>query len=107
VFLTLVSVLFMYIEVTVDGAMLAGRDFGFMLTQGVLTTLLQIFLLKAWCSSLSNIYTTFTLRLGSYALVSLVRVFLGFGPLGRVIRGGTVNGDRIHGNSAKAVNGQS
>jgi hypothetical protein len=32
-----------------------------------------------------------------------MRVFLGFGPLGRVIRVGTVNGDRIHGNSAKAV----
>lgn len=72
--------------------MLASRDFGFMLSQGVLSMLFQICLLKKWSSNISDIYTTFTLRLGSYALVSLMRVFLGFGPLGSVIRGGKFNG---------------
>mmetsp|Transcript_44021 Transcript_44021/g.106144 ORF Transcript_44021/g.106144 Transcript_44021/m.106144 type:complete len:521 (-) Transcript_44021:110-1672(-) len=92
VFLTVLTAIF---AVTVDGAMLASRDFGFMLTQGTLTMLLQLFLLKNWCSSISQVYATFTLRLGSYAAVSLLRVFSGFGPLGRVIRGKKKQGGAI------------
>jgi len=83
VFLTVFTSIF---AVTVDGAMLASRDFGFMLCQGVATMILQLFLLKNWCSSISQVYATFTLRLGSYAVISLLRVFSGFGPLGRVVR---------------------
>ena len=79
--------------------MLASKDFGFMLSQGLITMLLQMFLLKTWCTSLSDIFATFTLRLGSYAVVSLARAALGFGALGRTLRneksifeGGTING---------------
>lgn len=73
--------------VTVDGAMLASRDFGFMLFQGVSTMLMQLFLLSSsWCSSISNIFATFALRLGSYAVFSLVRATLGIGRLGIALR---------------------
>ncbi|CAJ1966463.1 unnamed protein product [Cylindrotheca closterium] len=84
VFLTVLTAIF---AVTIDGAMLASRDFSFMLIQGVMTMILQLFLLKNWCSSIPQVYATFTIRLGSYAASSLLRVFSGFGPLGRVIRG--------------------
>mmetsp|Transcript_15521 Transcript_15521/g.44823 ORF Transcript_15521/g.44823 Transcript_15521/m.44823 type:complete len:543 (-) Transcript_15521:380-2008(-) len=96
VFITVATAIF---AVTVDGAMLASRDFGFMLGQGTLTMLLQLFLLKsAWCSSISAIFTTFTIRLGSYAISSVARAAFGYGKLGKVIkkgdlmRGATVNG---------------
>lgn len=65
--------------------MLASRDFGFMLSQGALSMLLQMVLLKTWCTNISDIFTTFTLRLGSYAVVSVMRAALGFGALGRAI----------------------
>lgn len=71
--------------VTVDGAMLASKDFGFMLTQGTLTMLVQLFLLKTWCSSISDIFVTFVFRLGSYALISLIRAGLGYGKLGQAM----------------------
>jgi hypothetical protein len=84
--------------VTVDGAMLASRDFGFMLGQGIFTMLLQIFLLRTWASSITDIFTTFTLRLGLYALTASIRAGLGFGPLGRVIRsGGIFKGKTVNG----------
>jgi hypothetical protein len=89
--------------VTVDGAMLASRDFGFMLMQGLGTTCLQLFLLANWCKDISDIYATFTIRLGWYALASLLRVGLGFGPLGRVLRTGS-EAIQINGSSAEAVN---
>jgi hypothetical protein len=72
-------------QVTVDGAMLASKDFGFMLTQGLATMVMQLVLLKTWCSNLSDIFATFTLRLGSYAVISLIRAALGYGKLGRAI----------------------
>jgi hypothetical protein len=84
--------------------MLASRDFGFMLTQGILTMTMQLVLLKTWCTSLSDIFSTFTLRLGSYAVCSLIRAALGMGKIGRALRsrdilsGSTVNG-------IKGVNG--
>ena len=71
--------------VAVDGAMLASRDFGFMLVMGLGSFLGQLQLLP-YCTSVSAILGTFTLRLGSYAIGSLARMALGFGGVGRVIR---------------------
>jgi hypothetical protein len=76
---------FFIYTVTVDGAMLASKDFGFMLAQGLATMMMQLVLLRTWCSNLSDIFTTFTLRLGSYALISLIRAALGYGNLGRAL----------------------
>jgi hypothetical protein len=82
----------------VDGAILASRDFGFMLVHGIFIMVLQIFLLKTWASSINDIFTTFTLRLGLYTLTAGMRVALGFGPLGRVIRsGGVFKGKTVNG----------
>jgi hypothetical protein len=66
--------------------MLASRDFGFMLVQGLATMFLQLFLLKNWCTNISQIYHSFSLRLGSYAVSALLRTVLGKGALGRAIR---------------------
>ena len=75
------------ISVAVDGAMLASRDFGFMLLQGTLSLLVQWKLLtSSWCSTVSAVFATFTFRLGSYALLGLIRVALGYGPLGKALR---------------------
>lgn len=84
--------------------MLASRDFNFMLGQGILTMLLQIFLLStSWCSSISAIFATFTIRLGSYAISSLIRAGLGFGKLGTALRGGiTIDGAKVNGAAIKA-----
>jgi hypothetical protein len=71
--------------------MLASRDFTYMLLQGLSTMFLQIKLLDSYCSSISDIYATYTIRLGSYAVISLLRVALGKGPLGRAIRKGKSN----------------
>jgi len=86
-------------SVTVDGAMLASKDFGFMLPQGAIATLVQIFLLKTWCSTIPDIFATFTIRLGSYALLALIRIKLGYGKLGRalfnegdILKGKSING---------------
>lgn len=67
--------------------MLASKDFGFMLMQGLATMMMQLVLLKTWCTSLSDIFTTFTLRLGSYAVFSLIRAALGYGKLGQALLG--------------------
>lgn len=72
--------------VAVDGAMLASRDFGFMLTVGLATFLAQIALLRNHCSSLSFVFGTFTMRLGVYAVLAMMRVASGQGALGKVIR---------------------
>ncbi|KAG7345056.1 MATE efflux family protein [Nitzschia inconspicua] len=91
VFVTVATAIF---AVTVDGAMLASKDFGFMLTQGLLSMMMQLLLLKTWCSNLSDIFTTFTLRLGSYAVISLIRAASGYGKLGRALssRNTRING---------------
>jgi hypothetical protein len=74
-----------FFQVTVDGAMLASKDFGFMLAQGLATMIMQLVLLKTWCRNLSDIFATFTLRLGSYAVISLIRAALGYGKLGQAL----------------------
>ena len=71
--------------------MLASRQFGFMLVQGLATMFIQLGLLRSWCSNISQIYHTFTFRLGSYALIALIRTALGKGSLGRAIRTGRSN----------------
>lgn len=73
------------LAVTVDGAMLASRDFGFMLVCGTLTSVMQLYTLN-WCNTLTAIFGTFTFRLGSYTLAVLARVAMGKGELGRAIR---------------------
>ena len=85
--------------VAVDGAMLASRDFGFMLFQGSMTMLLQAKLLSSYCVTLSDVFHTWTIRLGSYAVFSLLRIVIGHGPLGRVIRSstGSSNGSDFEG----------
>jgi hypothetical protein len=90
-------------SVAVDGAMLASRDFGFMLVQGIFTMLLQIFLLStSWCSNISAIFATFTIRLGSYSVGALIRAALGFGSLGIALRSGNViNGANNNGSAIK------
>lgn len=76
--------------VTVDGAMLASKDFGFMLSIGTCTMLVQSFLLNSWCSNISDIFATFTFRLGTYGIISLVRAGLGYGKLGQaMLKGGS------------------
>jgi len=71
--------------VAVDGSMLASKDFGFMLAFGMSTFMVQLFLLRNYCTSIAFVFGTFTFRLGSYALLALARTWLGFGPLGRAI----------------------
>ncbi|CAB9513515.1 Protein DETOXIFICATION [Seminavis robusta] len=95
--------------VAVDGSMLASRDFGFMLFQGTLSLLVQWkLLLSPWCSSVSAVFATFTLRLGTYALFAVIRVALGRGPLGKALRRRNmddvmINGDEINGASSAAA----
>jgi len=73
--------------VAVDGSMLAAKDFGFMLGFGFSTFVAQLYLLRNHCSSIAFVFGTFTFRLGSYALLSLVRMWSGNGPLGKVMYG--------------------
>lgn len=70
--------------VAVDGAMLASRDFGFMLLTGLGSFVAQLNLLP-YCTSVSDILATFTFRLGTYAIAALARMGLGFGGVGRVV----------------------
>lgn len=74
------------LSVAADGAMLASRDFGFMLAMGLGTFIPQLLLLKKRCDSLSFVFGTFTMRLGIYTVAALGRVLLGYGPLGRAVR---------------------
>jgi len=69
---------------TMDGAMLASRDFSFIIIVGLLTCFLQVSLLPR-CLTLGSIFGTFTLRLASYAIAILLRVGSGSGILGKVL----------------------
>jgi Na+-driven multidrug efflux pump len=72
--------------VAVDGAMLASRDFGFMLSCGLGTFMAQIYLLHNHCTSIGFVFGTFTMRLGVYAVAALVRsIGMGRGNLGSVL----------------------
>jgi hypothetical protein len=94
------------LQVSVDGAMLASRDFGFMLIQGIFSLVVQSYLLaSSWCSSVSSVFAIFTLRMSVYASMALIRVALGKGPLGQALRRrddsltGVVNGEAVNGAS--------
>ena len=72
--------------IAVDGTMMASRDFGWMLGLGVSSFVMQAKLLT-YCHSVGDIVRTFTLRLGTYTVFSTARALLGFGNIGRAIRG--------------------
>jgi hypothetical protein len=103
-----VLVLLVSLQVSVDGAMLAARDFRFMLIQGIFSLVVQSYLLaSSWCSSVSSVFAIFTLRMSVYASMALIRVALGKGPLGQALRrrddslNGVINGEAINGASGK------
>ena len=82
-----VAVVTAILTVTIDGAMLASRDFGFMLTNGIVSFLIQTQILLPRCHSLTAIFGTFTFRLGSYALIASLRSFvLKKGTLGKLLK---------------------
>jgi len=72
------------IATSIDGAMLASRDFSFIIKVGVSTCALQL-VLASMCKNLSEIYGSFTLRLAVYSLAVLSRIYLGRGTLAKVI----------------------
>jgi len=72
--------------IAVDGTMMASRDFGWMLGLGLSSFFMQAKLLT-YCHSVGDIVRTFTLRLGTYTVFSTARALLGFGNIGRAIRG--------------------
>lgn len=69
----------------VDGCMMASKDFGFMLVNGLLGFLVQAKLLD-YCTSISGIFYSFTVRLSMYTLFATGRAALGVGNLGRALR---------------------
>ncbi|KAL9178994.1 hypothetical protein ACHAXT_011967 [Thalassiosira profunda] len=74
------------VGIAVDGMAIASRDFGFMLASGLASFVLQAKLLT-FCQSVGEIFGTFTIRLAIYALFTIGRAGMGWGPLGRAIRG--------------------
>ena len=80
-----VAVLTTVFTIAIDGAMLASRDFGFILSVGITTFLTQISLLPR-CFSIPAIFGTFILRLGSYSVLAGIRLAMGHGALGRLLR---------------------
>jgi Na+-driven multidrug efflux pump len=81
-FMTVAAAIF---AIAVDGAMLASRDFGFLFFTGLGTFLVQLSILP-FCTSVSDIFGTFTLRLVAYTIAVLARAALGFGGVGRILR---------------------
>ena len=72
-------------KVAVDGAMLASKDFSFMLLVGLGTFVWQLKVLPT-CHTVASIFGTFTIRLGTYAMAALGRIALGYGGVGKVVR---------------------
>ncbi|KAL3800693.1 hypothetical protein ACHAWO_013235 [Cyclotella atomus] len=69
----------------VDGCMMASKDFGFMLFNGLLGFLVQAKILD-YCTSISGIFYSFTVRLSMYTLFATGRAALGRGNLGKALR---------------------
>jgi len=67
-----------------DGAMLASRDFNFIIAIGILSMSIQLMILPR-CTNLSLIFGTFTFRLSSYVLGVLGRIAARKGALGEVL----------------------
>ncbi|KAL3821750.1 hypothetical protein ACHAXA_008486 [Cyclostephanos tholiformis] len=74
------------VGIAVDGALMASRDFGFMLAIGISSFALQAKVLT-YCTSVPAVFATFSLRLATYAFFSVGRILMGYGNLGRVIKG--------------------
>ena len=84
---------------SIDGLQLAARDFGFIVVCGTCTCAAQLAGLRAvgraaaagaaWPArwGLSLVFASFWLRLLTYAIISSGRIALGYGALGRVLRG--------------------
>ena len=70
--------------VTVDGAMLASKDFGWMLFLGLSTFLAQVGVLRN-ATSLNAIFATFIFRLGVYGPACALRAAMGRGAIGKAI----------------------
>jgi len=70
-----------------DGAMLASRDFSFIILVGLLTCYLQIEL-AARCMSLNAIFGSFTIRLAAYVIAVVARIASGSGILGKILASG-------------------
>lgn len=70
--------------IAVDGCMMASRDFGFMLVNGIVGFLLQAKLLQ-YTSSISGIFASFTARLSMYTVLAVGRTAFGFNTIGRVM----------------------
>lgn len=69
---------------TIDGAMLASRDFSYILVLGILTCIMQVFLASR-CTALTSIFLSFALRLMTYSVAAVGRVGLGYGTLGKLL----------------------
>lgn len=72
---------------TVDGAVMASRDWSFMLMFGVASIFLQTKAL-AYCNTVGAIFATFAIRMGAFALLTIGRTSLGCGNLGKAMFGG-------------------
>lgn len=75
---------------SVDGSLLAAKDFGFIVPTQVAVCALQICLLgvvRRLGLGLPFVFLTFSVRLLSFLAAAFTRVSLGKGPLGRTVRG--------------------
>lgn len=88
-----VTVLTTIFAIALDGAMLASRDFGFILSCGIGSFAAQLWLLPK-CNSITAVFGTYTMRLGTYAFLAAGRMFLGKGALGRLLRGDLVSTEK-------------
>lgn len=70
----------------IDGAAFASRDFGFVSTVAILTSIMQLALLP-FCTTIPAIFGTFTLRFGAFTLAAVVRTLFGKGTLGKITGG--------------------
>jgi Na+-driven multidrug efflux pump len=71
----------------VDGCMMASKDFGFMLFNGLFGFLVQAKILN-YCTSISGIFYSFAVRLSLYTLFATGRTALGVGNLGKALQRG-------------------
>ena len=89
-----IAIMAAILGVAVDGSLLASRDFGYITIVGILSCILQLFLLKR-CTTLNHIFLTFAFRLGTYFLAGVGRIALGGGALGRILKAKLVNGTKL------------
>lgn len=71
--------------VAVDGTNMASRDFMFMLIMGLATFIVQLLMLPH-CKSVAAILSTYSVRLGMYAIASVYRILSGSGEVGRSLK---------------------